>query len=238
MRAWTWRVAGFVSVGLMCAPGPIREDGAGCRGRASDRGCLSCHHFDRALSHPVDIAPSRAVPPELPLADGLMTCLTCHDGPGAVPTEPAALCAGCHDRAARRLGDLHALALGRAHIAERVGPGRATGSFSARRGDLDRESESCLACHDGAVASLPGIRMGRQGSPASRMLGGRHPIGVVQQPRGVGDTLVPAHLLDRRIRLFDGRVGCGSCHTLYAGEEALLVMSNQGSALCLSCHDF
>jgi predicted CXXCH cytochrome family protein len=42
--------------------------------------------------------------------------------------------------------------------------------------------------------------------------------------------------MDPRIWLFEGRVGCGSCHSPFAGGEALLVMSNVGSRLCLSCH--
>ncbi|MHC4317018.1 MAG: cytochrome c3 family protein [Planctomycetota bacterium] len=50
-------------------------------------------------------------------------------------------------------------------------------------------------------------------------------------------ALKPAASLDRRIRLFDNRVGCGSCHSPFADDEALLVMSNLRSRLCLSCHE-
>jgi len=49
--------------------------------------------------------------------------------------------------------------------------------------------------------------------------------------------LKPAEMLDERIRLFDSRVGCGTCHSLYSKRAALLVMSNSRSNLCLSCHD-
>ncbi|MCC6676430.1 MAG: hypothetical protein IT436_04740 [Phycisphaerales bacterium] len=48
--------------------------------------------------------------------------------------------------------------------------------------------------------------------------------------------VVPAAALDRRIRLFDRTVGCGSCHNVYSQQSKLLVMSNQGSQLCLKCH--
>jgi predicted CXXCH cytochrome family protein len=50
-------------------------------------------------------------------------------------------------------------------------------------------------------------------------------------------ALRPESALDRRVRLFDRRVGCGSCHSPYAEGRALLVMSNVRSRLCLSCHE-
>ena len=58
-------------------------------------------------------------------------------------------------------------------------------------------------------------------------------LGLVKGPTGYVD---PASL-DRRIRLFNGRVECSSCHSPYSDEASLLVMPNRQSALCLSCHD-
>jgi predicted CXXCH cytochrome family protein len=88
------------------------------------------------------------------------------------------------------------------------------------------------------VASGVGERYGRGGPASFERMTSRHPIGAEQHPRGPGDNLVHPNSLDPRIRLFDGRVGCGSCHSPYAREHALLVMSNDRSALCLSCHSF
>ncbi|NNK62673.1 MAG: hypothetical protein HKO98_05620 [Gemmatimonadetes bacterium] len=51
------------------------------------------------------------------------------------------------------------------------------------------------------------------------------------------DGLRHPDLVDPRIRLFDGNLGCGSCHSVYAGEPGLLVMRNERSRLCTSCHD-
>ena len=48
--------------------------------------------------------------------------------------------------------------------------------------------------------------------------------------------LMPPATLGRRIRLFDGKAGCRSCRNLYSVEKKLLVMSNERSGLCLSCH--
>jgi predicted CXXCH cytochrome family protein len=40
-----------------------------------------------------------------------------------------------------------------------------------------------------------------------------------------------------QIRLFDGRLGCGSCHSLYSQQQKKLVMSNQNGKLCIKCHN-
>jgi predicted CXXCH cytochrome family protein len=65
-----------------------------------------------------------------------------------------------------------------------------------------------------------------------------HPIGVrYTQRRAAGAaSLVPASALDSRIQLFDNQVGCNSCHSPFSTEKGLLVMSNERSGLCLSCH--
>ena len=68
-----------------------------------------------------------------------------------------------------------------------------------------------------------------------------HPVGVRYRRdagRRSGSPLVPLDAVDPRIRLFDDRVGCGSCHSPYSTRDDQLVMSNERSRLCLSCHDF
>jgi predicted CXXCH cytochrome family protein len=69
--------------------------------------------------------------------------------------------------------------------------------------------------------------------------GSDHPVGVVlDESRGLleGGRLRAARAVDRRVRLFDRTVGCGSCHSVYAERDNLLVMSNRASALCVACH--
>jgi len=36
--------------------------------------------------------------------------------------------------------------------------------------------------------------------------------------------------------LFDGKVGCLSCHNPYGDKKYSLVMENKRSGLCLACH--
>jgi predicted CXXCH cytochrome family protein len=181
------------------------------------------------------------VPRDLPLVDGRIACTTCHDAAPAHSTvqatgallrgEPATLCAACHDGAGPGSRSSHASAVSRAHLHWPEAAGRSR----IRSASLDPESASCVSCHDGTVASLAAPREPRT---AMRPLAGEHPIGVEQRRRWPDDHLRPAEALDPRIRLFDGRVGCGSCHSPYAGREAMLVMSNDRSRLCLSCHKF
>jgi predicted CXXCH cytochrome family protein len=66
-----------------------------------------------------------------------------------------------------------------------------------------------------------------------------HPIGIaypIADPRyhPVASLSAP----DSRIPLPDGRVQCISCHDPHntGRHPAMLVRSNRGSGLCLSCH--
>ncbi len=187
--------------------------------------------------------PQRPVPDHLPLHEGRITCLTCHDptavvsatggGVGLRAATAAELCAACHDPASPARADQHATALRRAHLL--AAPPSAAGG----EGDLDPETVLCLGCHDGTVlaGSVHGVAERGRG-PSWERLATRHPIGVAQGPRYSGDTLQEPDSIDPRIRLFDDRVGCGSCHDPYSGVPGLLSVSNDRSDLCLSCHGF
>lgn len=207
-------------------------------------------------NHPVGVVPSARmrVPEGWPLdADGSITCITCHT---AVPSligrphprlrdfdestsEPTEFCMRCH-----ALGDepsaatMHWLALGRAHVMDEQK--REVRSCSAGRG-LDRQTKECLGCHDGVSA-----RESRNPTPWNRGRGytgvkqREHPVGVryPSRPRkGRGVPFRPASLLPKHVPLPEGKVGCVSCHDLYADSERLLTVPISGSRLCLTCHD-
>jgi predicted CXXCH cytochrome family protein len=46
----------------------------------------------------------------------------------------------------------------------------------------------------------------------------------------------PAEALAPEIRLFGGKIGCGTCHNGFSKEKGLLVIANQRSMLCMECH--
>jgi len=218
--------------------------------------CISCHTFEQGFSHPVEVVPTMAVPRHLPLTDGRVTCTTCHldtDHAGAprlaaatpgqaggVASAPLrstiggdSFCAQCHTASPGSARRTHAGTIDRAHDK----PVKAGAAAASLAGTIDPQSRACLACHDGSIAS----DAGRHGAAFSTEQGSKeHPIGIVYgRPRMRGEEpidLVSPARLDRRIRLFDQTVGCGSCHSVYSTQKDLLVMSNRESRLCLSCH--
>lgn len=92
---------------------------------------------------------------------------------------------------------------------------------------LGQETLMCLSCHDGVNATSPG------GEFAS------HPNSV-PYPDAPGYR-VPGQVEERGAYLAPGeegpRVECSSCHNPHDnGLGSFLRMSNEGSALCFSCH--
>ncbi len=212
--------------------------------------CVKCHQWDTNLSHPIDVPILAERAKGLPLVGGKVTCLTCHDPEKAdghqgqkprgrtflrVEGDARTLCVRCHASASTQRVREHGLALGRAHI-QGKSPGAQAAPAGAGR--MDPESTSCTSCHDGTSAPDAGSHQSRWGSDD---LATDHPVGVKVQSRPRSRTseemrFVEASSIDKRVRLFDRAVGCGSCHSLYSRQEKLLVMSNVGSQLCLKCH--
>ena len=97
--------------------------------------------------------------------------------------------------------------------------------------DADSGAMTCLSCHDG--------RMGKGGTVCLTKCDFRSPHALLRQypPLGKEDQFAPlASLPGKGIRLEDGRISCISCHDLTNPGKDHLVMSNNGSRLCLSCH--
>jgi predicted CXXCH cytochrome family protein len=208
-------------------------------GTANDARCVQCHQFDHGMSHPVNVRPTGSVPASLPLESGVVTCSTCHEATPdhatrrqrvGVRVSGASLCIQCHQDASPHTASIHASTTGRAHLS----PQRVMGATPRARG-LDSETRSCVACHDGAAGSDMGSHPVRAGGMGE---GADHPMGVPMIPgaRSQEGDFRMARVLNPRIRLVEGVVGCGSCHSVYSREADQLVMSNRGSRLCLSCH--
>ncbi len=211
--------------------------------------CRRCHKkSEDSLSHPVEMVPVTIVSPaDLPLSwEGKMTCATCHDihtasHPGfdgrwyylrrAVTGQ--AFCIACHRDSAiiQKKGDSHARDLGVAHMRFTEGTG----------GRIDKVSLACMSCHDGALATKADVKTGtwRHGNALSSGYDaqGSHPIGVTYRRAMKRGGLIPLERLNPKIRLINGKIGCTSCHDIYSKLRKMLVLSNEGSRLCLECHD-
>lgn len=213
--------------------------------------CSRCHEktLSEGYMHPVDVIPERvAIPADMPLSRyGTIMCATCHDihsdyeTPYGLPSHflrrqetGKAFCKICH-------GDLselsagHKASLGEAHF-------RSQYIVSGSSRELDPMSRNCISCHDGTYATSVTIQAGawRHGRDFMRHDQGSHPVGVDYEAarfnRGSKTDLRPIDTVDRRIRFFQGTVGCGSCHDPYSTIPKKLVMSDVNSKLCFSCH--
>lgn len=207
----------------------------------STTSCTTCHVLDTTLSHPTNIAPRGLTPASLPLENGKIACTTCHDPalhrqtPGTASLRsglsPAALCASCHN-AADRAAHPHTQAGLNAHLL--ASPSRS--NARSPRGILDSESQACMSCHDGSFASDAGSHRSLRSLDHPDE---EHPVAIAYASAGRNLSemkLLPQSRLDPRIRLFNGNMGCGSCHSPYSRIPNQLVVSNRASKLCLSCH--
>jgi predicted CXXCH cytochrome family protein len=203
--------------------------------------CRRCHEkiLSEGYMHPVDTRPERVIiPADMPLSPrGEIMCATCHDvhsdyaTPYGAPSHflrrreaGKAFCRICHGNL-DTLSQGHAASLGEAHF-------RSQYIVTDSSQELDPMSQNCISCHDGTYASSISIRAGtwKHGKDFLRHDQGSHPIGVEKT------DLKPLSLVDRRIRFFNGKVGCGSCHDPYSALDKKLVMSDRNSELCFSCH--
>ncbi|RJQ50266.1 MAG: hypothetical protein C4526_12270 [Nitrospiraceae bacterium] len=207
--------------------------------------CKRCHEqINAATSHPVDIYPSNAVvPPDLPLRTGKIACSTCHDihkessnifGEKTYflrrPYTGRNFCISCHTQGLDTAR--HSDTLDTAHIGSRF---RVTDPSEP----LDSISKECISCHGGILGKTAEVELG-SGVWTHDDPNHSHPIGVdyeesrTERPDA---KLKSVSAIDGRIKFFDGKVGCGSCHDVYAGSQMSLVMSNKGSRLCFACHE-
>ena len=127
-------------------------------------------------------------------------------------------------------------------------------TFDASIAQPNGRSKLCLSCHDGTVAvdNFGGATGGSVHVTGDALLGTNlsndHPVsftydatlatndGGLFNPStansGLGGTIADD-------MLFSGELQCASCHDVHngAGISKLLVKSNAGSDLCLTCHD-
>jgi predicted CXXCH cytochrome family protein len=212
--------------------------------------CERCHRdiLSDGYIHPINVAPRQAiVPRDMPLSpEGTITCATCHDIHASYFTPYGTrshflrrhetgrkFCEACHKEPLQESG--HRGILGEAHFKSKY-------VATSGVGEIDDMSRNCLSCHDGSLAPQVTVHVGEWVHQES-MVGndmGTHPIGVDYESARTAHLhrtdLVPIGLVDPRIKFFDGKVGCGSCHNPYSKVEQELVMSNRGSKLCLACH--
>jgi predicted CXXCH cytochrome family protein len=172
-----------------------------------------------------------------------MTCNTCHTAhKNHAKSEKNLLrtavigeifCSECHSLFVEEGVDLHKASIETAHGGSRY-------TISNRGSMIDELSWRCLNCHDASLAndalfSVKGIGAGD--FEHNNDVGLSHPIGVDYfMTASENPSFVPPDSLIPEIKLFGGKVGCGSCHNPYSKVHFQLVISNEYSALCVACH--
>lgn len=203
----------------------------------ADRLCLECHaRSETVMSHPYGVKPFFPLPPEFRLDwAGKMTCTTCHEIHGkrkyllVVDKTGKALCLSCH-----RESLFKKTSSGHEVVSSLLHQPRYEETYSNQ--PLDRESQECLSCHDGGQAAARAVNIGGGIWTHASGSAGSHPVGVDYRQAVKKGGYRRQELLNRRIRLFDGKLGCSSCHNIYSTLPSLLVTSNSRSALCFECH--
>lgn len=127
-------------------------------------------------------------------------------------------------------------------------------TMQATTGQPDASSKLCLSCHDGTVAvdnfgnQTGGTHFLTGNSDIGTALTDDHPISftydasLVASDPGLHDPTTTNSGLGGTISndlLIDNQVQCASCHDVHNGNgiSKLLRISNDASALCLTCHN-
>ncbi|MEW6602144.1 MAG: cytochrome c3 family protein, partial [Nitrospirota bacterium] len=186
--------------------------------------------------HPTDIYPGLSIPKDMPLIGGKLTCVTCHfvhpeEGKYLVEknyllrrqARGVFFCNVCHKLDKK------------GHIVfENVHRGSYKVTDNSTR--IDRTSLGCIECHDSYIKG-PVNALGA-GTWNHFNKAYNHPIGASYEDISAREDRKyrPASMINKEMKLFDGKIGCGTCHNIYSKENYMLVISNRRSSLCLECH--
>lgn len=221
-----------------------------------NQSCTSfgCHEYDQTMNHPVggSVPTNRAGQMSLGQSSEI-TCLTCHEAdrmadssnfdiqPERFLTSPdQTICQSCHGQLSGSPKQRsHWKFSQKAHLVSLVSGSEIDGnSDDPMVPGIDSESQNCLSCHDEVSAVVPA--MNGKGHRVSRGYNmSDHPIGMDYQSVLTANSMEfnPLSGDQNRMRMFDGKVGCGSCHSLYSQTPFHLAVKNESNALCRKCHN-
>ncbi len=196
---------GYCHVDVENAPSKIDTDITGA--------CQTCHsEYARTMSHPTSIYPSIPIPGDLPLTEGRLTCLTCH----FVHVEEGMLLRKKHNFLRRQVSGIlfcsacHRINEKRHIVFENVHKGAYEETNRSTR--IDRMSLECITCHDRYIVE-PRASLGA-GNWKHYKKEFSHPIGISYKNISSRKSrkFRPASMLNKEIKLYDGKIGCGTCH--------------------------
>jgi hypothetical protein len=203
--------------------------------------CKSCHlKIVKGATHPFNVVPLMAtVPSDLPLTNGKVTCNTCHNIHSEFTivfgiksyflrrqvSDVKDFCIACHADNLERPGHKELFIV--AHEANKY-------VITDPNEPIDPLSAECIGCHDGSIGPVADFSVG---SGVWMHAGSGHPIGVdYREARMRGSGLRPMSELNEKIRFFNGRMGCSTCHDWFLNKNVKLVMDRNRSIICIECH--
>jgi len=224
--------------------------------------CTECHTQLSAISHFTNVQTSETYEVHFPVTDpGSLTCATCHD-PHLPAINPATgnktyflrggvtgkmECQLCHSSNLSPQGlttrrPVMDTAHGVAHFTVLFDPAI---DYSGRdlhilntRVTLDQLSVYCLNCHDSPSNpeyTSPGSAVYKHAADN----GLSHPVGIDCDEVAQRNKYIKTNNRDPRLMLFDGKIGCCTCHDPYAigGGLGLRIGDKTGwQELCMGCH--
>lgn len=112
--------------------------------------------------------------------------------------------------------------------------------FDRNSAAIDMLSIGCLSCHDGVTA--PDFKVRIKNNPAGRVMSlvdivGGHPIGMEYEKYVTAKGKEYRGSSTGEMVFADGKIGCLTCHNPLNSTKGHLVMNNDQSALCFSCHN-
>ena len=199
--------------------------------------CSDCHPNSATLSHPVGFPVTSRLPRKFVLDwKGEMTCITCHyfhkdPHPFFLRSSKAGkeFCLQCHDMGFF----MDMVDAGESLITAHLVTGL---DEAVDLGYIDSVSLECIICHDGVTASEVSISLSDTGV-LNHQSGSDHPIGTdYVKYADFNTSYAPANTLPPEVLLVDGKVGCPTCHVPYDEVHGALVITQEGSKLCFTCH--
>lgn len=213
----------------------VGAEQAGMLSASQEAMCEKCHPTAIKLSHPSGFTPKTKLPSAYPLDwKGDLTCSTCHDihgnRPGLMREAKLGknLCLSCHDaQFFQKMRDGGASTM----------VGHLSSTSEVNVPTLDAYSRQCMECHGHKADPKLSTDIDRNGVVRHASGSVNHPIGVNYQKATAFGGYRSRAVVERKILLPNGQIGCVSCHLGYSKEHGKLVVDTARSTLCFECHD-
>ena len=102
---------------------------------------------------------------------------------------------------------------------------------------IDQMSLECIECHDSHIKSVDntlGVGVWKHFKMEFN-----HPIGISYDQIQMRKMrkFKPRSMMNKELRFFNDKIGCGTCHNIYSKNKKMLSIGTHDGSLCLQCHN-